>query len=449
MSVLRNLQYVQKSVRFQTVIYTAPQMCLDERMCTINGKNVPIGISVCSYFTKAPRQRFVNTQYNRNLNFKLKKQISRIAPYATTKRYASNEDNNHLQKVSASRGISSSYEPESSVSKSYKIKKSIKEAFSPYCRLMRLDRPIGTYLLFWPCGWSIALSANAGCWPDWKMLGLFATGALIMRGAGCTINDLWDKDIDAKVERTRTRPLASGEVTQFDAIVFLSGQLSLGLLVLLQLNWQSIVLGASSLGLVITYPLMKRITYWPQLVLGMAFNWGALLGWCATQGAVNWEACLPLYLSGICWTIVYDTIYAHQDKFDDIQIGVKSTALRFGENTKIWLSGFTAAMLSGLTLAGITTEQTVAYYAAVGVVGAHLVQQIYSLNIDNPTDCAKKFFSNHQVGLILFVGIVLGTLLKSKEKMDNGPLSSSSNAFTQMQPANSLVNIPAKPEVLT
>ncbi|CAD6992812.1 unnamed protein product [Ceratitis capitata] len=161
---------------------------------------------------------------------------------------------------------------------------------------------------------SIALSANAGCWPDWKMLGLFATGALIMRGAGCTINDLWDKDIDAKVERTP--------------------QLSLGLLVLLQLNWQSIVLGASSLGLVITYPLMKRITYWPQLVLGMAFNWGALLGWCATQGAVNWEACLPLYLSGICWTIVYDTIYAHQDKFDDIQIGVKSTALRFGENTK-------------------------------------------------------------------------------------------------------------------
>lgn len=449
MSVLRNIQYIQKGVRFQTVIYTAQQMCLDERMCILNIKKLHTSVSGCSYFTKAPSQLFVNTQRNRNIYFKKDNQISRSSLNATTKRYASNKDKSQLPKASAAQGISSTYAPDSNVSKSNELKKSIKEALSPYCRLMRLDRPIGTYLLFWPCAWSIALSANAGCWPDWKMLGLFATGALIMRGAGCTINDLWDKDIDAKVERTRTRPLASGEVTQFDAIVFLSAQLSLGLLVLLQLNWQSIVLGASSLGLVITYPLMKRVTYWPQLVLGMAFNWGALLGWCATQGVVNWEACLPLYLSGICWTIVYDTIYAHQDKFDDIQIGVKSTALRFGENTKIWLSGFTAAMLSGLSLAGVATEQTVAYYAAVGVVGAHLIQQIYSLNIDNPTDCAKKFFSNHQVGLILFLGIVLGTLLKPKEKTDNVPISSTNNAFPQIQPANSLVNIPAKPEVLT
>lgn len=197
-----------------------------------------------------------------------------------------------------------------------------------------------------------------------------------MRGAGCTINDLWDRDIDAKVERTKNRPLASGEITQMDAIVFLSAQLSLGLLVLVQMNWASILLGASSLSLVITYPLMKRITYWPQLVLGMAFNWGALLGWCATQGSVNWAACLPLYAAGICWTIVYDTIYAHQDKLDDLQIGVKSTALRFGDNTKLWLSGFTAAMLSGLTLAGMQCDQTLPYYAAVGVVGAHLVQQV-------------------------------------------------------------------------
>ncbi|XP_011178099.2 4-hydroxybenzoate polyprenyltransferase, mitochondrial [Zeugodacus cucurbitae] len=449
MSLLRKIQYLQNNVRFQTFICTTPQMCLDERICTINSKKMHIGVTGRNHFTKVPTQLFVNTPYCSNFNCKLETQSSSCALYATTKRYASNEGKNQLPKVSVSQAISSSHEPESNITKSYELKKNIKEAFSPYCRLMRLDRPIGTYLLFWPCAWSIALSANAGCWPDWKMLGLFATGALIMRGAGCTINDLWDKDIDAKVERTRTRPLASGEVTQFDAIVFLSAQLSLGLLVLLQLNWQSIVLGASSLGLVITYPLMKRVTYWPQLVLGMAFNWGALLGWCATQGVVNWEACLPLYLSGICWTIVYDTIYAHQDKFDDMQIGVKSTALRFGENTKIWLSGFTAAMLSGLTLAGVATDQTVAYYAAVGVVGAHLVQQIYSLNIDNPTDCAKKFFSNHQVGLILFLGIVLGTLLKPKEKTDNGPIASGNNAFPQMQPASNLVNIPAKPEVLT
>ncbi|EDV91405.1 GH17422 [Drosophila grimshawi] len=316
-------------------------------------------------------------------------------------------------------------------------------ATKPYAQLMRIDRPIGTYLLFWPCGWSIALSADAGCWPDLTMLGLFATGALIMRSAGCTINDMWDKDIDAKVERTRGRPLASGQITQLDAIVFLSAQLSLGLLVLVQLNWQSILLGASSLGLVITYPLMKRVTYWPQLVLGMCFNWGALLGWCATQGSVNWEACLPLYLSGVCWTIVYDTIYAHQDKLDDLQIGVKSTALRFGENTKVWLSGFTGAMLTGLSAAGYACDQTLPYYGAVGIVGAHLVQQIYSLNIDNPTDCAKKFLSNQQVGLILFLGIVLGTLLKSDD--------TKSKPKAQASPATSAyVQLPqSKPDVIS
>ncbi|KAH8311464.1 hypothetical protein KR044_006480, partial [Drosophila immigrans] len=338
-------------------------------------------------------------------------------------------------------------------------------ATKPYAQLMRIDRPIGTYLLFWPCGWSIALSAEAGCWPDLTMLGLFATGALIMRGAGCTINDLWDRDIDAKVERTRNRPLASGQISQFDAIVFLSAQLSLGLLVLVQLNWQSILLGASSLGLVVTYPLMKRVTYWPQLVLGMCFNWGALLGWCATQGSVNLDACLPLYLSGVCWTIVYDTIYAHQDKLDDLQIGVKSTALRFGENTKAWLSGFTAAMLTGLSAAGYACDQTLPYYAAVGVVGAHLVQQvsrissrllslfikhvfasqIYSLNIDNPTDCAKKFISNHQVGLILFLGIVLGTLLKSDDTKTQRRSSSTSTSS-----ATAFVPLPAtKPDVIS
>lgn len=314
----------------------------------------------------------------------------------------------------------------------------IKNAASPYGRLMRIDRPIGSLLLFWPCGWSIALSAPAGCWPDPVMLGLFATGAFIMRGAGCTINDLWDKDLDAKVERTKTRPLANVEISQFDAIIFLSAQLSLGLLVLLQLNLQSIVLGACSLGLVVTYPLMKRITYWPQLVLGMAFNWGALLGWCATQGAVNWSACLPLYLSGICWTVVYDTIYAHQDKIDDVQAGIKSTALRFGDNTKLWLSGFSTVMLSSLVAAGISCDQTWPYYTSIAMVGGHLVQQIYSLDINNPTDCAKKFFSNHQVGLILFLGIVLGTVMKSKATQN------------QQQPSTSAyVQIPAQPAILS
>lgn len=185
-------------------------------------------------------------------------------------------------------------------------------AIDPYLRLIRFDRPIGTWLLFWPCGWSIALAAAPGCAPDAALLALFATGAFVMRGAGCTINDMWDREIDRQVERTRERPLASGELTQLDALVFLAAQLGVGAQVLLQLNGYSIGLGAASLGLVVVYPLMKRVTYWPQLVLGAAFNWGALLGWAAVHGEVLWSACAPLYAAGVCWTIVYDTIYAHQ-----------------------------------------------------------------------------------------------------------------------------------------
>ncbi|XP_058454221.1 4-hydroxybenzoate polyprenyltransferase, mitochondrial [Malaya genurostris] len=313
---------------------------------------------------------------------------------------------------------------------------------NPYARLMRIDRPIGSWLLFWPCGWSIALSAPAGCWPDPLMLALFGTGAFIMRGAGCTINDMWDKDIDAKVARTKGRPLVSGQLSQSDAWVFLSAQLGFGLLILLQLNWYSIVLGASSLGLVIVYPLMKRVTYWPQLVLGMTFNWGALLGWSATQGSVLWSACLPLYLAGVCWTIVYDTIYAHQDKVDDILLGIKSTAIRFGDRTKLWLTGFSTAMIGSLITAGMVCEQTWPYYSSLGVITAHLAHQIYSLNIDNPTDCATKFISNHQVGLILFLGIVLGTLYKGYGQINSSPntlalANSSSSSSALLMSANS------------
>lgn len=173
------------------------------------------------------------------------------------------------------------------------------------------------------------MSAAAGELPDLKMLTLFGLGALVMRGAGCTINDLWDKNIDAKVERTKNRPLANKEISPLDAWVFLSGQLSVGLMILLQLNWPSIVIGACSLSLVTIYPLMKRITYWPQLMLGMTFNYGALLGWCATQGTINLSACLPLYIAGISWTIVYDTIYAHQVCFYFERfciVGLKQTA---------------------------------------------------------------------------------------------------------------------------
>uniref|UniRef100_A0A8D0F5Q2 4-hydroxybenzoate polyprenyltransferase, mitochondrial n=1 Tax=Strix occidentalis caurina TaxID=311401 RepID=A0A8D0F5Q2_STROC len=275
--------------------------------------------------------------------------------------------------------------------------------------------PSGTWLLYLPCTWSIALAAEPGCLPDWHTLSLFGIGAVLMRGAGCTINDMWDRDYDKKVVRTASRPLAAGEISTFQSFVFLGGQLSLALCVLLCLNYYSIILGAASLSLVITYPLMKRITYWPQLVLGLTFNWGALLGWSAIRGSCEWSVCLPLYFAGVMWTLVYDTIYAHQDKRDDIIIGVKSTALHFKEDTKQWLSGFSLAMLLSLCMAGMNCNQTFPYYSAVAAVGAHLAHQIYTLDIDKPEDCWKKFASNRTVGVLLFTGIVLGNVWKRKD----------------------------------
>ncbi|XP_046513249.1 4-hydroxybenzoate polyprenyltransferase, mitochondrial isoform X2 [Equus quagga] len=264
----------------------------------------------------------------------------------------------------------------------------------PYLRLMRLDKPIGTWLLYLPCTWSIGLAAEPGCFPDWYMLSLFGTGAVLMRGAGCTINDMWDRDYDKKVTRTANRPIAAGDISTFRSFVFLGGQLTLALGVLLCLNYYSVALGAASLLLVITYPLMKRVTYWPQLALGLAFNWGALLGWSAVKGSCDPSVCLPLYFSGIMWTLIYDTIYAHQDKKDDALIGLKSTALWFREDTKQWLSGFSVAMVGALSLVGVSSEQTAPYYAALAAVGAHLARQIYTLDIHRPEDCWDKFTSN-------------------------------------------------------
>ena len=203
----------------------------------------------------------------------------------------------------------------------------------PYAKLMRLDRPIGTWLLLWPCWWSLvfALDRAPATGAEWLRLAwlyiLFGVGAVVMRGAGCTYNDIVDRDFDAKVERTRTRPIPSGQVSVKGAIGFLLLQLLVGLAILLQFNWFAVGVGALSLVLIFTYPLMKRITYWPQFVLGLAFNWGALLGWAAVTGTLGWAPAL-LYIGGIAWTLGYDTIYAHQDKEDDILIGVKSTALR-------------------------------------------------------------------------------------------------------------------------
>lgn len=287
----------------------------------------------------------------------------------------------------------------------------------PFLRLARLDKPIGTWLLFWPCGWSLCLATPAGQLPDLSMLAIFGVGAFVMRGAGCTINDMWDKNIDKAVERTRDRPITSGQVSMFDALVFLGGQLGVGLLILLQLNWYSVLLGAASMGLVVTYPVMKRFTYYPQFVLGLAFNWGALLGWSALAGTCNWPVVLPLYLAGISWTMIYDTIYAHQDKYDDVIIGMKSTAIKFGEQTPVCLSCFATTMISCLTYCGWATGQTWPYYGALLGVGGHLAHQIRTLDINNREDCAKKFISNRWVGLGVFLGIMTGTLLKESEQV--------------------------------
>ncbi|KAG0214196.1 Para-hydroxybenzoate--polyprenyltransferase, mitochondrial precursor (PHB:polyprenyltransferase), partial [Mortierella sp. GBA43] len=290
------------------------------------------------------------------------------------------------------------------------------KSIQPYLYLTRIDKPIGTWLLFWPCAWGITMASYGGHLPltsTLSMIGLFGTGAIIMRGAGCTINDLWDRDIDKKVERTKVRPLASGAVTPSQAIAFLGLQLGAGLAVLTQLNLYSILLGASSLSLVVTYPAMKRITYWPQVVLGLAFNWGALLGSSAMLGTANWSVALPLYASGVCWTLVYDTIYAHQDKRDDVLIGVKSTALRFGEKTPEYLAAFSAGTVSMLALAGYMNDQGPLFYAlSVAGAAAHLSWQLRTVDYNSPVDCWTKFASNKWTGALVFSGIAGDYLLQ-------------------------------------
>uniref|UniRef100_T1IY16 4-hydroxybenzoate polyprenyltransferase, mitochondrial n=1 Tax=Strigamia maritima TaxID=126957 RepID=T1IY16_STRMM len=298
-------------------------------------------------------------------------------------------------------------------------------SLQPYLRLMRVDKPIGTWLLFWPCGWSLALAAGANSvFPDPSLVFLFGAGAFFMRGAGCTINDMWDRDLDAKVERTKNRPLASGELTMLDALACLAGQLGISLCILLQLN--CIVLGTSSLGIVIAYPLMKRLTNWPQLTLGMAFNWGALLGWSAVYGSCNWAVCFPLYLAGISWTLVYDTIYAHQDTTDDLIVGIKSTALTFGKYTRQWLTLFSTSMIANLCAVGVMADQTLPYFMSVTLAGGILAHQIVALDIADSEDCKQKFQANKHVGTLIFLGILLGNLYSKLEEPPSNLLQGSS-----------------------
>jgi len=279
----------------------------------------------------------------------------------------------------------------------------------PYLRLSRIDRPIGTWLLLLPGWWSIALAAPAGHLPDPGLLVLFAIGALAMRGAGCTFNDIVDRDFDARVERTRARPLPSGQVGLPAAIGWLLLQALVGALVLFCLDRLAIWLGIASLLLIAVYPFMKRVTWWPQLFLGLAFNWGALMGWAAARGTLS-AAALALYLGGIAWTLGYDTIYAHQDKEDDALIGVKSTARLFGADSPRWLRRFYGLALAGIALAGLLSGLGWLYVLLLLPAAAHLAWQVAAVDLDDPGDCLAKFRANRDLGLLVLAAIVIARL---------------------------------------
>ncbi|HZT50472.1 MAG TPA: 4-hydroxybenzoate octaprenyltransferase [Stellaceae bacterium] len=276
-------------------------------------------------------------------------------------------------------------------------------AWRPYLRLARLDRPIGTWLLLFPGWWGVALAAPG--WPDWRLMALFAIGAVAMRGAGCTLNDIADRDFDARVARTRTRPIASGAISVRQAFAFMALELTIGAAVLLSFNRVAIALGLLVLALIATYPFMKRITYWPQFFLGLNFNWGALLGWAAARGDVEWPALL-LYAGGICWTLGYDTIYAHQDRDDDALIGVKSSALALGLRTRPFLFAFYAGALALWAAAGVRAADAWPYWLGLACAAAQLCWQAATVDIDDGADCLAKFRSNRAVGWCLLIGIV-------------------------------------------
>ncbi len=278
----------------------------------------------------------------------------------------------------------------------------------PYARLMRLDRPIGTWLLLLPCWWGVALARGA-LLDIWYMM-LFALGAIVMRGAGCAINDIYDRNIDRKVERTRSRPLASGELKLWQALVFLALLLLIGLGVLSFFNRFTIGLGLASLLPVFTYPLAKRVTWWPQLVLGLAFNWGALMGWSAVHESIGIPSIL-LYIGGVFWTLGYDTIYAHQDKRDDALIGVKSLALKLGERSLPWVAAFYAAALVFIALAGLTAGLGKSFLVLLVIAALHAAWNLLGWNPDDPANCLKRFRANRDFGLMIFAALLIGKYL--------------------------------------
>lgn len=276
-----------------------------------------------------------------------------------------------------------------------------------YIELMRLDKRIGIYLTLWPCLWSVAI-ASKGTFP-YIVYGLVVLGAIVMRGAGCVANDIVDRKIDAKVERTKNRPLPSGRVKLRHAVIFLIFLLTVGLAILSYFNNATKLLGVLIVFPVLIYPFMKRITFWPQAFLAFTFNWGALMGGTAINGEITYTSVM-IYMACFFWTMGYDTIYAHQDKEFDVVAGVKSTALKFGRNTKKFLYAFYGITLLSLWFAGVSAELGIGYHIFLIMGALHLLWQVYEVNLDRPHDCLRKFHSNAFFGFLIFIGIIAGGL---------------------------------------
>lgn len=284
----------------------------------------------------------------------------------------------------------------------------------PYAILMRLDRPVGIWLLLLPGWWAIVLASGGllhGSWQaqqqEWITLALFAAGAVIMRGAGCVINDLWDRRLDAGVARTAARPLASGQISPLAALVFLCVLLCMALGILLHLSLVAICLGVISIPMIVAYPLMKRITWWPQAFLGLTFNFGALMGWAAVTGALAWPAFL-LYTAGFFWTLGYDTIYADQDMEDDARMGIKSSTGKLGARAKPFVAGCYAVCWLLLLLALTLGNARALAILPLALAGVHFLWQVRTWNREDPASALKVFKSNRDFGLIIMLASCIG-----------------------------------------
>jgi 4-hydroxybenzoate polyprenyltransferase len=268
--------------------------------------------------------------------------------------------------------------------------------------LMRLDKPIGIYLLFFPCAWGVLAATNSynELMENIFLILLFLIGSIIMRGAGCVVNDIFDKNLDKNVTRTKGRPIASGAIKVHEAILFFCFLSGLGLSILLSLNLISIFIGLISFFLLVLYPLSKRVTYWPQLLLGITFNVGVLIGYSSVTGNLNFSL-LCLYIAGIFWTLGYDTLYAIQDIEDDLKIGIKSTALLFKNKVRVWIFSFYSSMLIMLLIFGLLSDMILYYFLGLFFIGLLLYRQVMQLNTNDPTVCLALFKSNQYIGLLL------------------------------------------------